>query len=522
MQGNIFATKKTLPKKGDMLLFLFFENDTVSDLFTHIFPKEICQKIDKKIKLFHFSGKKDEYVILEADPFYSNIILIGGGKRKNVTVLDLKNQVAEALRKARVFKPATVHMWLPSSLMSDMKELGKSISIAYFVSEYVYHLHKKEETRKKHHAISSLTLYTDFQDVAKIEEGMNEGKKIAAAIIYTRHLVNEPASHVYPSVLAQKAEEIASRSKRISVSVIDQHACEKMGMGAFTAVAKGSEHEAKFIVLKYDPVILNSFQDLQKMPKQVRHDKKTKKICLIGKSITFDSGGLSLKPASSMEDMKIDMSGGATVLGIFHYLSQKVQDIPYVVYGVLPACENMPSGKSMRPGDIVKTMDGTSVEILNTDAEGRLTLADAIAYSELKLQPDFIIDLATLTGACMVALGAEITGLFGNNASFNKFFMDAAHSEGDDVWEMPLYKRYLDRMKSRVADLKNIGGSPHYGGAITAALFIQEFVKGAKWIHLDIAGSAYNNGKPVGIIDTGGTGWGIQTIIQLLNSPQLI
>lgn len=511
MQGNIFATKKPLPKKGDTLLFLFFENDTVSDLFTHIFPKEICQKIDKKIKLFHFSGKKGEYVAFEADPFYSNILLIGGGKKKNVTVLALKNQVAEALRKVRAFKPATVHMWLPSGLAIDMKELGKSISIAYFVSEYVYHLHKKEETRKKHHHIPSFILYTDSQKINDIKEGMDHGKHIAGAIEYARHLINEPASHVYPSILAKKATEIATKSPHISVSILGQKECEEIGMGAFTAVAKGSEHEAKFIVLKYDPHVFMKGKG-----------ENAKTICLIGKSITFDSGGLSLKPASAMEDMKIDMSGGATVLGIFDYLSKTSLQIPYITYGILPACENMPSGKSMRPGDIVKTIDGTSVEVLNTDAEGRMTLSDAIAYAELKLHPDVIIDIATLTGACMVALGPELTGLFGNDPLLNKLFIDVANYEGDAVWEMPLYERYLERMKSRVADLKNIGGAPHYGGAITAALFIREFVKKAKWIHLDIAGPAYNNGKPVGIIDTGGTGWGIQTIIHLLNSSQLI
>jgi len=508
MQGSIFVKNNQLPKRGDTLLYLFFENDKVTEHFAHIFPKEICLKIENKTKLNDFLGKKDQCISFDADPFYSNIILIGAGKKKNFTVMDIKNQTAEALRKARVLKSAAIDMWFHSNVLTDMKEVGKNISIAYFMSEYVYHLHKKEETRSKHHHIKTFTLYTDTNKINEIKEGMSNGRKIADAIEYTRHLVNEPASHVYPSILMQKATVIAAKSKNITVQILEKSECEKLGMGAFTAVAKGSEHEAKFIILTYQNPHVNN--------------QKAKKICLIGKSITFDSGGLSLKPASAMEDMKIDMSGGATVLGIFHYLSQASEQIPYTIYGILPACENMPSGKSMRPGDIVKTIDGTSIEVLNTDAEGRLTLADAIAYAELELHPEVIIDIATLTGACMVALGTEITGLFGNNASLNKIFIETANYEGESVWEMPLYERYLERMKSRVADLKNIGGAPHYGGAITAALFIREFVKKAKWIHLDIAGPGYNSGKPVGIIDVGGTGWGMQTIINLIHSQHFI
>lgn len=508
MQGSIFVKKNQPPEKGDTLLFFFFENDSVIKQFAHIFSKEICQKIEKKIKLFNFSGKKDQLISLDTDPFYANLILIGGGKKKKFSLLDLKNSTAEALRKAQILKSSSVNMWFDSILFLNVKDVGMGVSISYFLSQYVYHIHQNEKTRNKHHQIKSFTLFTNSEKIEDIKKGMDHGKIIADAIEYTRHLVNEPASHVYPSVLANKAIEITKKSDNITVNILGKKECEKLGMGAFTAVAKGSEHEAKFIILTYQNIHANP--------------QKDKKICLIGKSITFDSGGLSLKPASAMEDMKIDMSGGATVLGIFDYLSKTPQQIPYIVYGILPACENMPSGKSMRPGDIVQTIDGTSIEVLNTDAEGRLTLADAIAYAELKLKPDIIIDIATLTGACMVALGTEITGLFGNNPSLNTLFINTANHEGDSVWEMPLYERYLERMKSRIADLKNIGGAPHYGGAITAALFIREFVKKAKWIHLDVAGPAYNSGKPVGIIDMGGTGWGMQTIINLLSSKQLI
>lgn len=235
---------------------------------------------------------------------------------------------------------------------------------------------------------------------------------------------------------------------------------------------------------------------------------------MIGKSILFDSGGLSLKPSDAMVDMKIDMAGGAAVLGVFKILSQ-IDDLSHQVFGILPVCENMPSGKAMRPGDVVRALNGKTVEILNTDAEGRLTLADALSYSEKYLKPDLIIDLATLTGACMVALGKEITGLFGNQEKTLGLIEDCAKECAEELWRLPLYKRYLQKMTGGIAQLKNVAG--RWGGAITGALFLAEFVKKTAWLHLDIAGTAYNTDDPHGITHKGGTGWGVETVFDLIN-----
>jgi len=307
---------------------------------------------------------------------------------------------------------------------------------------------------------------------------------------------------MHPETMATQAFAIEKVSQgKISVQVLDRDECQKLGMGSFLGVAQGSEREPKFIVLKYENMNLKS--------------PKSKRICLIGKSITFDSGGLSLKPAKSMETMKIDMAGGATVLGIFSILAH-TDKIIHEVWGVLPACENMVSGKSLRPGDIVTALNGKTIEVLNTDAEGRLALADGVAYAEKFIKPDYIIDLATLTGACMVALGEDITGIFGNDKDAVKKFIEKAEKEDEEICELPFYKPYLTFLKSDIADLKNIGGTG-YGGAINGALFIGEFIEKTKWIHLDIAGPAYNSGAVKGVIGKGGTGWGILTIMSLLS-----
>jgi leucyl aminopeptidase len=314
----------------------------------------------------------------------------------------------------------------------------------------------------------------------------------------TRDLVNEPASHMHPETMVEVAFRIEKESKgKIKVDVLDRQECQRLGMGAFLGVAQGSVREPKFIVLKY------------------QGSKSSPSVCLVGKSITFDSGGLSLKPAKAMEDMKIDMAGGATVLGIFSILSKL--DIKRNVYGVLPACENMPSGTAIRPGDIVKSLNGKTTEVVNTDAEGRLALSDALAYAEKYLKPDIIIDLATLTGACMVALGADIAGLFGNDRKIIEEFKEIAKREGDPLWTLPLYKPYLKKMKSDIADFKNVTGTG-YGGAITAALYLNEFVDRAKWLHIDIAGPAHRADAPFGIWPKGATGWGVTSLVEFLRS----
>ncbi len=267
-------------------------------------------------------------------------------------------------------------------------------------------------------------------------------------------------------------------------------------MNAFLGVAVGSDKPPKFIHLSYKP------------------RRPSKKIVLIGKGITFDTGGLSLKSSEHMETMKLDMSGAAAVLAVFAAIPSLI--IKSEVVGIIAACENMPSGKALKPGDILKALNGKTIEVLNTDAEGRLTLADAISYALIKEKPDEIIDLATLTGACMVALGQEIAGCFGNNDILLQNIEKHAKLTGENIWRMPLYREYSDLIKSPIADIKNIQ-TGRYGGAITAALFLSEFVGKTPWVHLDIAGPAYTE-KDSPLTPSGGTGFGVRLLLEYLVS----
>ena len=310
------------------------------------------------------------------------------------------------------------------------------------------------------------------------------------AVIWARDLVNEPPITLTPSVFADEARQVAKDSK-LQIEVLGPKEMKKLKMGMLLGVAQGSAEEPRLIHLTYRPAKVT---------------KKTPQIALIGKGLTFDSGGLSLKPAKSMEDMKCDMSGAAAVLGamrVFGALKPKV-----IVHGFIGATENMPGGRAIRPGDILKSMNGKTVEVLNTDAEGRLVLGDVIEYAKT-LKVDEMIDLATLTGACMVALGRTTAGYFSNDESMAARFDLAAKRAGEDVWRLPLNDKMVELLRSPVADLRNIGDA--YGGAITAALFLREFVGETPWTHVDIAGPAFVEGKGPA---AGGTGYGVMTLVE--------
>jgi leucyl aminopeptidase len=315
------------------------------------------------------------------------------------------------------------------------------------------------------------------------------GRVIAEAVAFARDLVNEPAIHLTPRALADAARGIARRF-RLGCTILGPREMKKLGMGCLLGVAAGSAEEPRFIHLRYVP------------------RKAARTVALVGKGLTFDSGGLSLKPAKSMEDMKCDMAGAAAVLAAMRIVGALRPDV--AVHGIVGATENMPGGRAIRPGDVLRSMSGKTVEVLNTDAEGRLVLADALHYARQR-KPDEIIDLATLTGACMVALGRHTAGFFSNNEALAARYEEAARRAGEDAWRLPLTERLAESLRSNVADLKNIGDA--YGGAITAALFLREFVGDSAWVHVDIAGPSFAEGKaPSG----GATGYGVMTLAELL------
>lgn len=501
MDGTVSLKTGPFPSRADTLLCLCFEDTLLKDKNFLLFDKKSNGTVKKKAEREEFKAKEGQILVVGTGSAYELLVVCGVGKSKEVTPAKIKNILASAFRHISSLKYRSVTLLSSSAFPKDPFETGKIISLAFYLANYHFDKYKNAKDREKTKRLEKLDLFLKDgrSTVGEIQKGIDLGRVITEGMYLTRNLVNEPASHVSPDVMAQNAMSIAKESRgKISVDIKNEAECRKLGMGAFLGVAQGSEKNPKFIILHYRP---------KRRPKQT--------VCLVGKTITFDSGGLSLKPADYMMDMKMDMAGGATVLGIFTVLSRMNEEIDKEVYGILPACENMPSGKALRPGDIVTALNGKTIEVLNTDAEGRLALADGLSYAEKFIKPDYLIDLATLTGACMVALGKEVTGMFGNDQALLTTFENICKTEGDEVWQLPLHKSYLKQMQNGITDLKNIGGG-RYGGAITAALFLSEFVSKSKWIHLDIAGPAYNDEGVKGIIPKGATGWGVTSLVEWL------
>lgn len=449
-------------------------------------PEEFQKLAQLKADRQEFTGKDSDLIHIErlSENGVGHIVIIGLGEVKDNTK-SVRNQVSAAVQLARKVKAQEIAIHV-EEYVEDVQTIVEGVCIG----DYSFDTFKSKESQKKNPHITDVYLLTPETD--NVKKRVTMGIHATNALLLARDMVNAPASHLHPETLIKHAKEIEKKSQgTITVTVLDENECKKLGMGAFMGVAQGSERSAAFIVLHYKGT-------------------GTKKFAFVGKSITFDSGGLSLKPGDAMMDMKIDMAGGAAVLGVFDYLaSQKPQISTFSdVYGVLPACENMPSGKAMKPGDIVTALNGKTIEVLNTDAEGRLALADALVYAETVLKADYIIDMATLTGACMVALGNDLAGLFTTDDAFEKKYRVFADKTSDEYWKMPLYASYLKHMKSSIADLKNIS-SVRYGGAITAAIFLKEFVTKAKWMHIDIAGPAHSN-------KDGASGWGVLSVIYFL------
>jgi leucyl aminopeptidase len=319
-----------------------------------------------------------------------------------------------------------------------------------------------------------MTILENHSNEAKI--GLAQGIAIAEGITLAKHLADLPANICTPSYLAKQALTLALSYDSLKATILDASDMEELGMGALLAVARGSRQPPKLITLEYHG-----------------GDKNCKPIVLIGKGLTFDAGGISLKPGAGMDEMKYDMCGGAAVLGTMQAVAQL--KLPINVIGLVPASENMPDGDANKPGDILTSMSGKTIEILNTDAEGRLILCDTLTYAE-RFQPEFVIDLATLTGACLVALGRIPSGLLGNDDELCQDIISASEKACDSVWRLPLWEEYQEQLKSNFADLANIGGKD--AGTITAACFLANFAEHFRWAHLDIAGTAWRTGPTKG------------------------
>lgn len=420
----------------------------------------------------HFEGKFGQTYLLHtlgkipAD----KILIIGFGKKEEFDHNKMREAVAKSIKKLQQIKAKKAAFDFDVNV-----DYGKSAAIGAMIADYAYDKYKSE---KAHH-LDEIT-FARFS-----ENDLNKGIIFGEAMKFTRDLANTPAQIATPT----KLSEIAKELEGIETKVFDKEEIARMGMGAYLAVGQGSVQPPKFIHMKYTG-------------KNVK-----KKIALIGKGICFDSGGLDIKPASSMLTMKDDMSGAACILGVMRALSKLKPDME--VHGIIAACENMPSGSSYKPGDILTAKNGKTIEIDNTDAEGRLTLADALCYA-CELGVDEVIDIATLTGACMVALGTVASGIMGNDEEMINRVIETAKESGETFWQLPMFKEYFDSLRSDIADMKNTGS--RNGGASAAGLFLQQFVKDTKWCHIDIAGTAYIE-KPQKEFIAGATGAGVRTLL---------
>ncbi|WP_456403152.1 leucyl aminopeptidase [Persephonella sp.] len=422
------------------------------------------------------------------------IILIGGGSKKKLDTDKVRRLGNVAYR---VLKNLKIDRFLIDIESLPLNKEEENITAQAVVEGIILGSYRFDKylTKKDNYKIKEIQIRVKRKYKSKTEESVKIGKILAESQNFTRDIVNEPGNVVTPVKLAEIAQELAEKYG-FELKIYDEKEIEKMGMNAYLAVAKGSNNPPRFIHLTYKP----------KKPK--------KRVALIGKGLTFDSGGLNIKPGDYMRWMKADKSGACAVLGIFRALGELQPDVE--VHGIIAAAENMPDGKSYRPDDIIKARNGVTIEIGNTDAEGRLTLADALSYAS-DLNPDMIIDMATLTGACVVALGEYTAGVMGNDERLINSIIDVSKKTGEWMWQLPFNDMLREHIKAPHADVYNIG-TTRYGGAITAGLFLEKFVdKKIPWVHIDIAGPAHNT-KGWYYNPKGATGFPVRTITTFLLS----
>jgi len=442
-----------------------------------------------------FKGKKGEmfFVRTEGLIYAKRVLLVGLGKEEEFDYEVVCQITASSFNAVKKLKIKTVASALLGEDFEGLnsRDLAKAMTEGVELSRYQFSLYKKETKI----SIQNFDLIlSNGRGASSARKGVEEGLLSSSGANFARDLVNTPASDMIPKDMVLAAESIAKGKSNIKLRVFNQDRLEKMKAGGILGVAKGSQHEPYLVHLTYTPTAPTK-----------------KSIAFVGKGVTFDSGGLSLKPAQYMTDMKCDMAGAASVLGLFSVIADLAPKT--VVHGVFAAVENMPSGTAICPGDVIQMMNKKTVEVLNTDAEGRLILADSLVYTQ-KQKPDLIIDLATLTGACVVALGEEYTGVMSNNPELSNKILVAAAASGEKMWELPLEKNYKKLIKSNIADIKNIGGK--YGGTLTAGLFLEEFIKDVPWAHLDIAGPAFAETNVNAYNCKGATGHGVRTLIEFL------
>jgi len=486
-------------EQTELIVVNLFEGVAEPGGATGAVDKALGGQIRELIAAGDVKGKLNDISVLYPRGAISakRVLIVGLGKQEQFNLDKVRQAAAAAARKARslgVTRYSTIVHGAGAGGLNP-SQAAQALAEGTYLSQYRFTQHMTEKDSKETGVeLEKVTLVVSNEDlIAPVREGAWAGEQIAAAVKWARDLVNQPANYATPSVLADEARRMA-KSHGLKFQALGPADMRSLGMGALLGVAQGSDQEPRFIILEHNP-----------------RGEDTPPIVLIGKGLTFDSGGISIKPSDGMEKMKDDMGGGAAVFGAMQVIA--ALKVPRRVIGLVPATENLPSGSAYKPGDVLKALTGKTIEVISTDAEGRLILSDALGYAQ-RYQPLAAIDLATLTGACVVALGIQAAGLFCNDDSLAARIEAASKVTDEKVWRMPLWEEYTKLIKSDVADMKNTGG--RWGGAITAALFLSKFAEKMPWAHLDIAGPALIDEEEVPYQPRGATGYGVRLLVQMV------
>jgi len=485
------AAQSPLAFSADLLALAVQPGATVKQEPLASLDKGLSGALSKLISREEFKGHKDQQLevpAIGALPF-SRVVLLGTGARGQLSSAECRLLAARAARAANSAKARSLVLGFSDSLAAEkLRYVAEGIVLgAYRFDKYL----TGDRRPKAELGTATIALGTRARIAKAHKSAIEIGERVARAVALTRDLVNEPANELYPARLASEAQKMA-KAAGLRCEVFDKKEIDKRGMKLLSAVGQGSVHEPRFVHITYKP------------------KRAKKKLVFVGKGLTFDSGGLCIKPAAGMGEMKSDMSGAANVVGLLAACAAVKPNVE--VHGIIASAENMPDGNAYRPGDVFGSLDGKTVEIINTDAEGRLVLADALAYAR-ELEPDVLVDNATLTGACVVALGKTCSGFYATNERLAGQFANAAKEAGEQFWRLPLLEDLKDQLKSDVADLKHMGD--RWGGSITAALFLREFIGDCEWIHADIAGPAFSE-RAMPLHPKGATGHGVLTFLKLV------
>jgi leucyl aminopeptidase len=476
------APGDVLQEAADLAVLTVFEDEAL--------PAAVAALLEAS----DFRGRAKETLLLYPRGALAprRLLLVGLGKPDAVSPDTVRQVAALAAQQAQKVQVGAFTIGLQGSLPFSAAQAGQAFAEGAELGSYRYLAYKSKPSSEQTFTVERATVFV-LGEAEAVAAGVAHGQAVARGVALARDLANAPGNAVVPATLGATAEELGAQLG-LRVTVLDKAALQEQGFGGILAVGQGSANEPRFIVMEHGQA-----------------GEGTPTICLVGKGITFDTGGISIKPAANMDDMKMDMSGAAAVFGALHAVAEL--RLPLHVVGIVCAAENMPSATAYKPGDIITTLSGTTVEVINTDAEGRIVLADGLYYAQ-RYNPTAVVDLATLTGAVMVALGPHAIGLMGTSQELVDRVLRAGEASAERAWQLPLWNEYRDMMKSEIADLKNTGG--RFGGAITAGGFLAAFAGDSPWVHLDIAGTAWVDRATKPYLSRGATGVGVRLLVELL------